>query len=177
MEAPARRSAALPLLAAAWAFCACAPAIAAQPQLQQQLAHAQAANGGQLLYREQHLLRSEGQRPLERLVLYRCPGGAVFARKRVDYAASAQAPAFELVDARSGYREGLRRKGGQVALFFRAPGAAAETDVACQDPHEAVRRQPQVIEQKKAFFQPSGTINNVCRDEPCQAKPRDDFDY
>lgn len=56
-------------------------------------------------------------------------------------------------------------------------GAAAETDVACQDPHEAVRRQPQVIEQKKAFFQPSGTINNVCQDEPCLAKPRDDFDY
>ena len=47
----------------------------------------------------------------------------------------------------------------------------------CADPHEDPRRQPEVIDQKKAFFQPEGTITNVCRDQPCIAKPADDFDY
>ena len=50
-------------------------------------------------------------------------------------------------------------------------------DAQCADPHEDPRRQPQVIAQKKAFFQADGMITNVCHDEPCVAKPRDDFDY
>lgn len=49
--------------------------------------------------------------------------------------------------------------------------------VACADPHEDPRRQPQVIAQKKAFFAPDGTITNVCKDQPCISKPADDFDY
>lgn len=49
--------------------------------------------------------------------------------------------------------------------------------VRCADPHEDPRRQPQVIAQKKAFFQPDGAILNVCRDEPCISTPRDEFDY
>ena len=85
-----------------------------------QLAEARAAGGGALLYREQHLLRSVGAQPRERLVVYRCPGGAAFARKHVDYAASAQAPAFALEDARSGYAEGMRRNGARTQLYFRA---------------------------------------------------------
>ena len=55
-----------------------------------------------------------------------------------------------------------------VVINATYPGASAKTV------EDSVT---QVIEQKKAFFQPSGTINNVCRDEPCRAKPRDDFDY
>jgi hypothetical protein len=78
-----------------------------------------------VLYREQHWLRSDGDRLVERLVLYRCPDGIVFARKRIDYRASAVAPAFEYVDARSGYREGLRRTKG-VELFYRPDGNSAE---------------------------------------------------
>ena len=50
-------------------------------------------------------------------------------------------------------------------------------DAKCADPHEDPRRQPQVIAQKKAFFQADGVITNVCHDKPCVAKPRDDFDY
>jgi hypothetical protein len=56
-------------------------------------------------------------------------------------------------------------------------GANADTLVKCQDPHEDPRRQPGVIAQKKAFFKPQGTIINVCKDQPCEAKPRGDFDY
>ncbi len=47
----------------------------------------------------------------------------------------------------------------------------------CSDPHEDPRRQPEVIAQKKAFFRPDGVVTNVCEDQPCISKPRDDFDY
>ncbi len=47
----------------------------------------------------------------------------------------------------------------------------------CADPHEDPRRQPQVIAQKKAFFQPEGVVTNVCRDQPCIAEQRSTFDY
>ena len=105
---------------------ASAAARAAGVGLSQQWANAVALAGGGLQYREEHLLRSVGARPLERLVLYRCPGGAAFARKRVDYAASATAPAFALEDARSGYREGMRRQGAGAELFFGAHAGAPE---------------------------------------------------
>ena len=73
------------------------------------------------LFREQHWIRSAGEQAIERLVLYRCPDGTAFGRKRIDYRESALAPAFLLEDRRSGYREGLRRD-ATPALFFR-PGA------------------------------------------------------
>jgi hypothetical protein len=56
-------------------------------------------------------------------------------------------------------------------------GPAAEERVECLDPHEDPRRQPEVMEQKDAFFKPDGTVTNVCHDEPCEAKPRSEFDY
>ena len=81
--------------------------------------HARDPQSDRLLYREEHLLRQEGERPVERLVLYRCPDGVAFARKRIDYRSSAIAPEFELVDAR-GYREGLRREAGQTMIWAGA---------------------------------------------------------
>lgn len=56
-------------------------------------------------------------------------------------------------------------------------GSNADGLVACQDPHSMPRRQPQVIAQKQAFFKPDGKITNVCRDQPCEGKPRSAFDY
>jgi len=47
----------------------------------------------------------------------------------------------------------------------------------CADPHEDPRRQPAMIQQKRAFFQPDGVVENVCRDEPCLADQRSEFDY
>jgi hypothetical protein len=81
------------------------------------------------LYREQHWIRSQAGQPVERLVLYRCPDGTAFARKRVDYRDSATAPAFTLEDRRSGYREGLRRSGA-ATLFVKDSGEAAERAAA-----------------------------------------------
>ncbi len=77
-----------------------------------------------LLYREAHLIRREGERTIERLVLYRCPSGVAFARKRVDYRSSALAPEFDMVDVR-GYREGLRRDGGRALLWTETKPAKA----------------------------------------------------
>ncbi len=71
------------------------------------------------LYDEEHWLHFDRDRLLERRVLYRCPSGQAFARKRVDYRDSLQAPAFDLVDARFGYREGLRRDTSSVETYFQ----------------------------------------------------------
>jgi len=78
------------------------------------------------LYKEQHWVRFNELLPIERLVIYRCMDGTAFARKRVNYQPSAQAPAFEFVDARKGFVEGLRYKQNKAALWFRPPGKAAE---------------------------------------------------
>jgi hypothetical protein len=78
---------------------------------------ARAPEGGALLYVEEHLLREGPQGPSERLVLYRCADGTAFARKQVDYGETPLAPAFELVDARLDYREGLRREGDALQVF------------------------------------------------------------
>lgn len=85
------------------------------------------------LYREQHWTRRDGARPLERLVIYRCPDGRAFARKRVDYTRSELAPAFKLEDARSGYVEGLRG-GGKPTLFFNEGRGGAERSALVTTP-------------------------------------------
>jgi hypothetical protein len=55
----------------------------------------------------------------ERLTLYRCPGGAPFARKHVRDVPSATAPDFDFEDARDGYREGVRGDGGARQIFVQ----------------------------------------------------------
>lgn len=78
---------------------------------------ASALSDGRTLYRETHFVFEEnGER--HRLVLYRCPSGAPFARKLVTYGADPLAPSFELVDERAGYREGLRRTVTGTEVFF-----------------------------------------------------------
>ncbi|TNJ33165.1 hypothetical protein [Arenimonas terrae] len=83
-------------------------------------------DSNQLLYREQHLVRRRDGQVLERLVLYRCSDGTAFARKRVDYRASAQAPSFSLEDARDGYGEGLRRGSAGDTVWVRESAGGSE---------------------------------------------------
>jgi hypothetical protein len=99
---------------------ACGPASAALLSAQ---GDARDPASERLLYREDHLIRRDGARPLQRLVLYRCADGTAFARKQVDYRDSRTAPAFDLVDARDGHREGLRRAGGKVSVYSGARSA------------------------------------------------------
>lgn len=85
-----------------------------------------------LLYRETHMIQRDNGRMMMRLVLYQCDDGTVFARKRVDYANSMTAPDFELIDARDGYREGLRRQHGQPVVFVKASAQAGEQSDAIE---------------------------------------------
>ncbi len=81
---------------------------------------AYAKKSGELLYRESHWIQSDGRR----LVLYACPGGQPFARKTVGSAAVS--PDFEFIDARAGYREGVRTRDGVREVFTQASASAAE---------------------------------------------------
>lgn len=88
----------------------------------------------ELLYREHHLIRRAEGKPTERLVIYRCADGTPFARKRVDYRRSAQAPEFSFEDVRLGYREGLRRTGGSGTVWVRDARGESERSAVLDDP-------------------------------------------
>ncbi len=105
------------------------------------------------LYREQHWVRSEGARTIERLVLYRCADGTPFGRKRVDYRVSPVAPDFHFEDGRTGYVEGLLRRGTVPTVFVRSLPGVAERVAALPSPRlvadagfdEFIRRQWQPL--------------------------------
>lgn len=86
---------------------------------------ARSPDSGALIYVEEHLLREQAGQPVERMVVYRCADGTPFARKQVDYGNLPFTPAFELVDARLDYREGLRRE-GEAWIVFGGAGARAQ---------------------------------------------------
>jgi hypothetical protein len=56
-------------------------------------------------------------------------------------------------------------------------GDLAETSPKCVDPHGDPRRQPGVMKQKDSFFQPDGKVINVCNDEPCLSKTKEELGY
>lgn len=83
------------------------------------------AGENKLLYRESHWLYTQngiGQH----LIVYRCADGEPFARKRVNDAPGAATPDFEMIDARNGYREGVRTRDGHREMFKQADARAPE---------------------------------------------------
>jgi hypothetical protein len=72
--------------------------------------------GTDLLYKETQYIAANGA---DRVVLYSCPDGRAFARKRVSATGDAQAPDFELIDAHLGYREGVRDRGTQREVYVQ----------------------------------------------------------
>ncbi|MGH8105294.1 MAG: hypothetical protein ACREO1_15185 [Arenimonas sp.] len=102
---------------------------AAQANLRFEEGFARDPESKKALYVEQHWVRFDQSVPVERLVLYRCMDGVPFARKHVQYQPSAQAPAFEFIDVRKGYVEGLRYRQNKPALWYRPPGSASEKNV------------------------------------------------
>jgi hypothetical protein len=109
------------------AACLSLAAGAAAAQSLQYEGTAYAIDGESVLYRESHFLTApSADAPAERVVLYRCPDGAPFARKRVVYGADEVAPSFEMVDARLGYREGVRPAGATREVFVQRAAGAAE---------------------------------------------------
>jgi hypothetical protein len=87
---------------------------------------AYASADGHVAYREEHFVYVDRDGVRTRLVLYRCPSGEPFARKIVREAPSDTAPDFELFDARSGYREGVRTTAGHREVFVQDSRDAAE---------------------------------------------------
>ena len=84
---------------------------------------ARTPDGTAVAYRESHWIYRDGAAPA-RLVLYRCPGGAAFARKTVREGADPTAPDFDFIDARTGYREGVRTRGAEREVFWQESAAS-----------------------------------------------------
>jgi hypothetical protein len=112
-SAPRRRA----LRAGLWLalLAAAGPALAA---VQYQVGTAHAASDGRVLYREHHWTW-EGERAPRRLVLYRCPDGAAFARKHVDAGPGASTPDIDFTDGRDGYAQRITRAGAAVDVLVR----------------------------------------------------------
>lgn len=95
--------------------------------------YAYAAKGKALLYRESHWLDGANS-----TVLYRCPDGKPFARKRVTTGDQPAAPDFVTDDARDGYREGVRSEGSKHTVFHRTKKSAKERSAAIDKPDDAI---------------------------------------
>lgn len=98
---------------------------------------AHSTRDGSLLYRETHW-RYEDQGKPARLVVYRCADGTPFARKRVWAATQSSAPDFEFLDARDGYREGVRRTEGKREVYVQANAKAPMRSRPLANPANAV---------------------------------------
>ena len=87
---------------------------------------ARAIRGDAFAYRESHFVERAEDGSGERVVLYRCEDGRPFARKSVRYPAGSFAPDFALVDARTGFREGVRTRDDAREVYVRAGAAKPE---------------------------------------------------
>ena len=75
--------------------------------------------GAKVVFKEEHFRFADRRGVTTQLVLYRCPSDEPFARKWVRDVANDEAPDFELVDARTGYREGVRSLDGRREAFVQ----------------------------------------------------------
>lgn len=107
----------------------CACAVAHAGERYEGIAYAPGSQ--RVLYREAHW-RVDGQH----LVIYRCPDGHAFARKRLDYTKGAVAPDFEMHDARDGFRSGVATTEDGRRVFVRE--AAGERQRSAALPEGAV---------------------------------------
>jgi hypothetical protein len=116
----------LPLPAFLLAFAGLAGAVSAALAAERVSGDAYSMAGNELLYHETQYLADGGA---ERVVLYSCPDGRAFARKQVRASGDALAPDFDLVDARLGYREGVRASGAAREVYVqRGPARPLQSD-------------------------------------------------
>jgi hypothetical protein len=95
--------------------------------------YAYAAGDEHLLYRESHWLYTENDVE-HRLVVYSCPDGAAFVRKRVSSAPGRATPDVDLLDARRGYREGVRTLDGRREVFAQTDARSPERRASLPSP-------------------------------------------
>ena len=91
----------------------------------------------QLLYTESHWLYQD-QGSGHRLVIYSCADGEPFARKFVDMAPGDSTPDVDMLDGRTGYREGVRTRSGQREVYQQPSAADVEKHSPISTPHNAV---------------------------------------
>lgn len=83
---------------------------------------------GRVLYREEHLVqRAADGDPMRRLVMYRCPDGAAFGRKTLEYGSNPFVPTFRMEDARWDYVEQLQSSGDGLQLTVQRAGEPVQT--------------------------------------------------
>src|SRR5581483_2636622 len=87
--------------------------------------YAYSSGDDKLLYRESHWLYSR-QGVGQHLIVYRCPDGQPFGCKNVSDAPGEATPDFEMLDARSGYREGVRTRDGHREVFKKTDERSPE---------------------------------------------------
>lgn len=92
---------------------------------------------GELLFREAHYRYGAGD-TAQQLVLYRCPDGRPFARKLSRDDGDAQAPDFDLVDARLNYHEGVRRLAERREVYVKRTADLPEQVDPLVVPHDGV---------------------------------------
>jgi hypothetical protein len=97
----------------------CTSSVFAQSSYLQTVGNAYELGSGKLLYSETHQIRREANKIAERVVVYRCANGTPFARKQLSYDNGVLVPTFETNDARTGYREGLRKVASTHEVFFQ----------------------------------------------------------
>jgi hypothetical protein len=90
-----------------------------------------------LVYQESHWLYDENGIG-RRLVIYSCADGQPFARKWVNTAPGTATPDVDLLDARTGYREGVRSHAGLREVFSQASSSAPEQHAPIPSPPNAV---------------------------------------
>lgn len=81
---------------------------------------------GKMLYSESHFIHYLNDKVVDRIVLYRCPNGRAFARKVLQIKGRPQMPEFELLDQRTGYREGLVTRAGRLTVFYQSTAKKSE---------------------------------------------------
>lgn len=101
------------------------PACAADEHWVQYLGTATFKHSTDFAYAERHSLRYQGNRLMDRVVLYLCRDGSAFARKTVRYV-DVTAPDFLFEDASNGMREGVRTGPDGRLMVFQANHADAE---------------------------------------------------
>jgi hypothetical protein len=92
---------------------------------------------GVLLFREEHYRYAAGD-AAQQLVMYRCPDGRPFARKLSRDDGDAQAPDFDLVDARLNYHEGVRRLADRREVYVRRTAELPEQTESLVVPPDGV---------------------------------------
>ena len=90
-----------------------------------------------LLYTESHWLYEENGVG-HRLVIYSCADGQPFARKWVDTAPGASTPDVDMLDGRTGYREGVRTQAGRREVYSQPDASSAEKHAPLGNPQNAV---------------------------------------